>query len=76
VSPHRRINVGRKSPNPAPPKRPKDIVLPPAPPPKKYPVQKVIVEHTSACLGGRLEEGKYCAVCGMPWYNCLCCHED
>lgn len=23
-----------------------------------------------------LADGKYCYFCGMPWYNCLCCHCD
>lgn len=34
-------------------------------------------EHEPACLDSsdaNLEDGQYCYLCGMPWYNCLCCH--
>lgn len=32
-----------------------------------------------ACLdqsNENLEDGFYCKLCGMSWYNCLCSHED
>ena len=36
-------------------------------------------EHDPACMNAgaqNLRAGFYCWHCDMPWYNCLCCHED
>jgi len=36
-------------------------------------------ELTPACIDAsdeNLDNGFYCKICGMAWYNCLCCHEE
>jgi len=58
--------MNKKASNPKPPDISKKPIPPPAPP-------------RPACIDAsdeNLDDGFYCKLCGMSWYNCLCCHDD
>lgn len=46
---------------------------------KEHKMAKKEIEIKPACIDAsdaNLDDGLYCKLCGMAWWNCLCCHED
>ena len=42
-------------------------------------IEEINKKIKPACLDSNeenLDQRFYCKICGMGWYNCLCCHED
>jgi len=69
--------MGKKAPNPKPPHISKKPAPGPGPPRKRraLPLGSLVPACVDAS-DGNLDDGLYCKICGMGWYNCLCCHED
>jgi len=41
--------------------------------------EEELSKYRPACTDStqkNLKDGYYCWFCDMPWYNCLCCHEE